>query len=107
MELIKHLLFNIALADQYLASISTSKIFLSLFTMYGLASENLSRAVEDTATVTSPWIPWNSCGATQAKALHMRRLDDLLYSFFNLLSSIFSIAYHFLGIKMARRGLPA
>ncbi|MGB0356781.1 MAG: Na+/H+ antiporter NhaC family protein [Cytophagales bacterium] len=96
------LFFNIALADQYLAIIMTSKIFVPLFTLHGLASENLSRAVEDTATVTSPLVPWNTCGVMQAEVLGVATLVYLPYCFFNLLSPLFSIGYYLIGIKIAK-----
>ena len=94
--------FNITLADQYLAIILASKIFLPLFSVHGLASENLSRAVEDAATVTSPLVPWNTCGVMQAKVLNVATMDYLPYCFFNLLSPLFSIAYHAFGINIAK-----
>ncbi len=94
--------FNITVADQYLAIILTAKVFAPLFKQQGLASENASRAIEDAATVTSPLIPWNTCGVAQAQALQIPTLSYLPYCFYNLLSPVVSVVFMYANLKIAR-----
>ncbi len=94
--------FNATVADQYLAIILTSKMFGKMFARQGLASENLSRAIEDAATVTSPLIKWNTCGAAQSNALGVAVVDYLPYCFFNLISPVVGIVVVWLGIGVRR-----
>ncbi|MEM9569568.1 MAG: Na+/H+ antiporter NhaC family protein [Bacteroidota bacterium] len=93
--------FNITVADQYLAIILTCKMFDKLFQKQGLSSENLSRTVEDAATVTSPLVPWNTCGAAQARVLGISTLAYAPFCFFNILSPIISIIVGIWGFKIA------
>lgn len=93
--------FNITVADQYLAIILTSKMFTALFKKQGLSSENLSRTVEDAATVTSPLVPWNTCGAAQAHVLRVSTLAYAPFCFFNILSPIISMIVGIWGFKIA------
>lgn len=90
--------FNITACDQYLAIVIPGKMLQKLYQEKGLKPEVLSRALEDSATVTSVLVPWNSCGATQAKVLGVATLDYLPYCFFNLISplmNLFITAIHF------------
>ena len=73
--------FNITACDQYLAIVIPGKMLQKLYQEKGLKPEVLSRALEDSATVTSVLVPWNSCGATQAKVLGVATLDYLPYCF--------------------------
>ncbi len=66
----------------------------------GLAPENLSRTLEDSGTVTSVLIPWNTCGATQSAVLGVATLSYLPYCFFNLISPIISFAIIFIFIPI-------
>ena len=67
-----------------------------------LAPENLSRTLEDSGTVTSVLIPWNTCGATQSAVLGVATLIYLPYCFFNLISPLMTIAYGYLNIKIRK-----
>ena len=94
--------FNITVADQYLAIILCCRIFLPLFRRAGLANVNVARVVEDAATVTSPLVPWNTCGVMQARVLGVSTLSYLPFAWFNLLSPLVSIGFGFLDIKLTR-----
>jgi len=83
--------FNLTASDQYLAILLSGKIYAPLYKQAGLASHNLSRALEDGATVTSPLIPWNTCGATQAAVLGVATWAYLPYCFFNLINPLVAI----------------
>ena len=60
----------------------------------------LSRTVEDTGTVTSPLVPWNSCGAYMTGVLGVPTMSYLPFAFFNILNPIVAIAYAFLGFRI-------
>lgn len=94
------LFFNTCTADQYLSIILTGNLFKELYSKQGLESRLLSRTVEDSVTVTSVLIPWNSCGMTQATVLGVNTLAYLPYCFFNLLSPLMSIFIVFIGYKI-------
>ena len=94
------LFFNACTADQYLSIILTGNLFKELYRNRGLESRLLSRTVEDSVTVTSVLIPWNSCGMTQATVLGVGTLTYLPYCFFNLLSPLMSILVVFTGFKI-------
>lgn len=94
------LFFNTCTADQYLSIILTGNLFKELYQNRGLESRLLSRTVEDSVTVTSVLIPWNSCGMTQATVLGVGTLTYLPYCFFNLLSPLMSILVAFTGFKI-------
>jgi NhaC family Na+:H+ antiporter len=70
----------------------------------GLKPEVLSRTLEDSGTMTSVLIPWNTCGATQSRILGVATYDYLPYAFFNLISPLMSILFAFLKIKIRRIG---
>lgn len=97
------LFFNMATADQYISIILTGRLFRDLYRRLGLEERLLSRAVEDSATVTSVLIPWNSCGMTQATVLGVATFTYLPYCVFNYLSPLFSILVALLGYKIYRR----
>lgn len=92
---------NIIAADQYIAIVLPGRMYRIEFKRRKLASKNLSRTLEDTATVTSVLIPWNTCGAFMAGTLGVATFAYVPYCFFNLLSPLFSIAYGFYNIKIA------
>ena len=91
---------NICTADQYISIIITSNTFRKLYTERGLEARLLSRSVEDSATVTSVLIPWNSCGMTQSTVLGVATLTYLPYCIFNLVSPIMSILIAITGYKI-------
>ena len=96
------LFFNLTTADQYLSIILTGSMFKKIYSEKGYESCLLSRTTEDAVTVTSPLIPWNTCGMTQATILSVSTLTYLPYCFFNLISPIMSIIIAAIGYKIKR-----
>jgi len=94
------LALNITASDQYLAIVVPGKMFKKAYEEKGLAPENLSRTLEDSGTVTSVLIPWNTCGAYQSGTLGVETLDYLPYAFFNLLSPIMTLIFAAFNIKI-------
>ena len=94
---------NMITGDQYLSILLTSSLYKKLYQERGYESKLLSRSVEDSATVTSVLIPWNSCGMTQATVLKVATLEYLPYCLFNLLSPLMSIFIAAIGYKIVRK----
>lgn len=94
---------NMITGDQYLSIILTSSLYKKLYEERGYESKLLSRSVEDSATVVSVLIPWNSCGMTQATVLKVPTLEYLPYCFFNILSPLMSIFIAAIGYKIVRK----
>ena len=94
---------NGIVSDQYLAIILTSSLFKDVYEKEGYENRLLSRAVEDSATVTSPLYPWSSCGMTQATILSVPTLAYLPYCFFNLISPLMSITVAAIGYKILKK----
>jgi NhaC family Na+:H+ antiporter len=90
--------FNITTSDQYLAILVPGRMYADVYRKRGLAPENLSRTLEDSATVTSVLVPWNTCGATQASVLGVATFTYAPYCFFNIISPIMTILYGYLKI---------
>ena len=90
--------FNITTSDQYLAILVPGRMYADVYKKRGLKPENLSRTLEDSATVTSVLVPWNTCGATQASVLGVATLVYAPYCFFNIISPIMTILYGYLNI---------
>ena len=97
------LFLNMATADQYISIILTGNIFRNIYYKKGYESCLLSRTTEDSVTVTSVLIPWNSCGMTQATILSVPTIVYLPYCFFNIISPLMSIVVAAIGYKIARR----
>ena len=91
---------NVLAADQYLAIVLPGKIYRSEYEKRGLAPENLSRALEDAGTITSPLIPWNTCGAYMAVTLGVATLDYLPYALFNLVNPVIAGVLAYIGFKI-------
>jgi NhaC family Na+:H+ antiporter len=91
---------NIIAGDQYVAIVMPSRVYRLEFAQRGIAPRMLSRAVEDSGTVTSPLVPWNSCGAYMAGVLGVATVAYLPFCFFNLLSPVISLFYGFTGINI-------
>ena len=85
------LFFNITTADQYISIIITGKMFNDPYQEKGYESRLLGRTIEDAVTVTSPLIPWNTCGMTQATILGVSTFVYFPFCFFNLISPLMSI----------------
>ena len=96
---------NMATGDQYLSIVLTGNIFKQLYKDKGYEGRLLSRSTEDSATVTSVLIPWNTCGMTQSMVLKVPTLEYLPYCFFNIISPLMSITIALIGYKIFR--LPA
>ncbi len=94
---------NMAMGDQYLSIILICNLYKKLYADLGYESRLLSRTAEDSATVTSVLIPWNSCGMTQSTVLHVPTIEYLPYCFFNILSPCMSILVAAIGYKIFRR----
>jgi NhaC family Na+:H+ antiporter len=77
-------------------------MFKDSYAKKGLKPEVLSRTLEDSGTMTSVLIPWNTCGATQAKVLGVETFAYAPYAFFNIISPFMTIAFAYLNIKIRR-----
>lgn len=93
---------NILASDQYLAIVVPGKMFAQAYKDKGLAPENLSRTLEDSGTVTSVLIPWNTCGAYQSKVLTVDVFAYLPYAFFNIISPFMSLFVASIGYKIKK-----
>ena len=93
---------NISASDQYLAIVIPGKMFSSAYKDRKLSSLNLSRTIEDSGTVTSVLIPWNTCGAYQSSVLNVNVIDYFIYAIFNWLSPITTLVVVSLGYKIKR-----
>ncbi len=91
---------NAIAADQYIAIVLPGRMYKLEFERRGLAPKNLSRILEDSATITSPLIPWNTCGVYMAGTLGVATFAYLPYCFFNIINPIISIIYGFTGFKV-------
>lgn len=98
---------NILAADQYMAIVMPGRMYKDEFAERGLAPVNLSRTLEDGGTITSPLIPWNTCGAYMNGVLGVNPLDYLFYAFFNLINPLLAIVYGYLGIRILKLDPPA
>lgn len=96
------LFLNICTADQYISIILTGNMFKDIYQKKGYESRLLSRTTEDSVTVTSVLIPWNTCGMTQATILGVATITYLPYCFFNLISPLMSITVAAIGYKIKR-----
>jgi NhaC family Na+:H+ antiporter len=95
-------MMNGIVSDQYLSIILTSNIYRSTFEKDGYENRLLSRAVEDSATVTSPLYPWSSCGMTQATILSVPTLVYAPFCLFNILSPLMSFLVGWIGWKVVK-----
>lgn len=97
---------NLTLSDQYMSIIIPGKMFADIYKKEGYAPELLSRSLQDSATVTSVLIPWNSCAAMQSSVLGIPTLTYLPYCFFNIISPIMTVLVTAIGYKITRWGKP-
>ena len=91
---------NIVAGDQYMAVVLPGRMYRQLYEERGIAPETLSREIEDTGTITSPLVPWNSCGAYMAATLGIATAAYLPYCLFNLTNVVISFAYAFFGFQI-------
>ncbi len=94
--------FNLCTGDQYISIILTGRLFRDIYKEQGLEDRLLSRSVEDSATVTSVLVPWNSCGMAQATVLGVATFTYLPYCIFNIASPIISLLIAITGIGIKR-----
>ncbi|MFY0599268.1 MAG: Na+/H+ antiporter NhaC [Cyclobacteriaceae bacterium] len=94
--------FNITASDQYLAIVVPGRMYTDIYKKKGLAPENLSRTLEDSGTVTSVLIPWNTCGAYHSQVLGVSTFAFAPYCFFNIISPIMTIIIGFVGYKIKK-----
>ena len=97
------IVFNATASDQYLAIVVPGKMYKQAYDDAGLAPENLSRTLEDSGTVTSVLIPWNTGGAYNSKVLGVSTYDYFIYAFFNLLSPVMTLIVAYFGFKIRRK----
>ncbi len=91
---------NVTASDQYLALVVPGKMYAKAFKDKGLAPENLSRTLEDSGTVTSVLIPWNTCGAYHSGVLGVPVVDYAFYAMFNWLSPFMTLIFAAFRIKI-------
>lgn len=96
------LFVNVSASDQYLSVVLPGRMFADTYKKQGLAPQNLSRTLEDSGTVTSVLVPWNTCGAYHAGVLGVATLSYLPYCFFNLISPLMTLLFAFLSIRIMR-----
>ncbi|TDQ31268.1 Na+/H+ antiporter NhaC [Zeaxanthinibacter enoshimensis] len=94
------LALNVTASDQYLAIVVPGKMFAQAYEDKGLAPENLSRTLEDSGTVTSVLIPWNTCGAYHSSVLGVAVGDYFAFAIFNWLSPFTTLFFAAVGIKI-------
>jgi Na+:H+ antiporter, NhaC family len=91
---------NVVAGDQYVAVVLPARMFRGEFARRGLAPQVLSRAVEDSGTVTSVLVPWNTCGAYISGVLGVSTAAYFPFCFFNILSPLLDMLYGFVGFKV-------
>jgi NhaC family Na+:H+ antiporter len=94
--------FNTTASDQYIALVVPGRMFRKTYEEKGLKPEVLSRTLEDSGTITSVLIPWNTCGATQSRVLGVDTWAYAPYAFFNIISPFMTILFAYLNIKIRR-----
>ena len=94
------LALNVTASDQYLAIVVPGKMYSKAFEDKGLAPENLSRTLEDSGTVTSVLVPWNTCGAYQSGVLGVPVIDYFAFAIFNWLSPFMTLIFAAFRIKI-------
>lgn len=98
---------NLITADQYMAIVMPGRMYKEEYERRGLHPVVLSRTLEDSGTITSPLIPWNTCGAYMYSVLMVNPLDYLFYCFFNIINPILAVIYGFIGFKIKKLVKPA
>ena len=93
---------NTLTADQYIAIVLPGRMFKVEYRRRGLHEKNLARVLEDAGTITSPLVPWNTCGAYMAATLGVPTLAYLPFCFFNLINPVVSLFYGFTGFRIER-----
>ncbi len=92
---------NIITSDQYISLVLPGRMYKLEYQNRHLDMKNLSRTLEDSGTITSPLVPWNTCGAYMAGTLGVATFAYLPYCFFNLVNPVIAVIYGFIGFKIA------
>jgi NhaC family Na+:H+ antiporter len=100
------LALNVTASDQYLALVVPGKMYSKAYADRGLAPENLSRTLEDSGTVTSVLIPWNTCGAYHSGVLGVGVGEFALFAIFNYLSPFMTLLFAAFQIKIKKLVTP-
>ena len=95
---------NIVCADQYISIVLAGKMFKAEFKKRNLHAKNLSRVIEDSGTLTSPLVPWNTCGAYMSATLGVATFAYLPFAFFNLINPVISMVYGYSGFTIEKLG---
>jgi len=93
---------NVIASDQYIAIVLPGRMFRAEYARRGLDPKNLSRSLEDAGTITSPLVPWNTCGAFMAQTLGVSTFTYLPYAFFNLVNPVVAAVIGATGFRIAR-----
>ena len=93
---------NIVASDQYISIVLPGRMFRAEYRRRGLHPNNLSRTLEDSGTLTSPLVPWNTCGAFMSQALGVATLTYLPFCFFNLVNPFVAAIYGFTGFTIQK-----
>jgi NhaC family Na+:H+ antiporter len=93
---------NLITADQYISIVMPGRMYKEEYQRRGLHPLVLSRTLEDSGTITSPLIPWNTCGAYMYSVLLVNPLDYIFYCFFNLMNPILAVVYGFIGFNIKK-----
>lgn len=93
---------NIIAGDQYMAIVLPGRMYREIYKDQGIAPQTLSRQIEDTETITSPLVPWNSCGAYMSATLGVATIAYLPFCFFNWINVLVSFGYALLGFQIKR-----
>ena len=93
---------NLITADQYIAIVMPGRMYKEEYQRRGLDPVVLSRTLEDSGTITSPLVPWNTCGAFMFGALALTSYDYIFYCFFNLINPVIAVIYGFIGYKIKK-----
>lgn len=93
---------NIVAADQYMTIVAPGRMFRDAYQRAGLSPRTLSRTLEDSGTITSPLVPWNTCGAYMAATLGVATFTYLPFCFFNLINPFIAILFGYINFKVER-----
>jgi NhaC family Na+:H+ antiporter len=93
---------NIITGDQYMSIVMPGRMYKEEYVRRGLDPVVLSRTLEDSGTITSPLIPWNTCGVYMSGVLLVNPLDYIFYCFFNLINPVLAVIYGFIGFNIKR-----
>lgn len=101
------LFLNTTASEQYLSVVLTGRMYADAYDREGLHPKNLSRAIEDSGTLTSALVPWNTCGAFMASTLGVATLVYLPFAFLNWINPLIALIFGYAGIGVARKETPA